>query len=573
MKTKTVKTELHSLFFSETKRNVVFPRMLSLVAMQRVMKAVLLLCALAVGSNAGATTYKLTQVTSVSAGNKYVFVRNNRALSNTVSSSALQTSTFSSTGLAGTEAYVWTLETATGGFYLKNVSLDSNQYLNNKSGKTDVSFGSKSSIWTITFTDGVALISNKSNSNRFLGETTTANTYKAYATSNLSGYEHDFTVYVLEEEEGDEPETPEDVSSGYYVKVSDVSTLEDGDAIIIVNETAKVALSTTQNTNNRGFASVSIEDNTIGSPSAKVQRLVLSKTTATINNKETTVFYFYTGSGYLYAASSSSNYLKTEDEPDDNARATITISDGNATITFRGTNTRNVLRYNSTSGLFSCYTSGQSPVQIYKEMEPSFPLVLNDFGYATYASKYALDFSKAEADGYSAWQVTDVNGSTGVVSFSQITGKVAAGTGVLLKGEPSATINIPVVASGTDLSSTNKLYGIISDTEVEASEYYGLSGSSFVKVASTTIPAGKALLPANLIDGTAARLIFVFNGTTGISLTPNPSPNGEGSLCDLQGRMVITNYKLRNTSAKFGIRNSELKPGIYIVSGRKVVIK
>ena len=326
----------------------------------RFLQSVLLLCALAVGSNAWATTYKLTQVSSVSAGNKYVFARSGRALSNSVTSGALQTTTFSSTGLAGTEAYVWTLETATGGFYLKNVSLTSNQYLNNTS-STNISFGNKNSVWTIAFTNGVALISNKSNSNRFLGETSTANTYKAYAISNLSSYAHDFTVYLLEEEEeGGDPQTPEDPQSGYFVKVSDVSTLEDGDAVIIVNETDKVALSTAQNTNNRGYASVVINDNTISDPSAKVQRLILSKSTATINDKETTVFYFYTGSGYLYAASSSNNYLKTEDEADDNARATITISGGDATITFRGTNTRNKLQYNSGSAIFSCYASGQS---------------------------------------------------------------------------------------------------------------------------------------------------------------------------------------------------------------------
>ena len=36
---KTEKTEVLSLFFSEAKRNVVFPRMLSIVAKQRVMRA------------------------------------------------------------------------------------------------------------------------------------------------------------------------------------------------------------------------------------------------------------------------------------------------------------------------------------------------------------------------------------------------------------------------------------------------------------------------------------------------------------------------------------------------------
>ncbi len=174
------------------------------------MKTMLLLCALIVGSTSSwATTYKLTNVTSVSAGNKYVFVRKSHALSNSVSSSALQTlASYSTKGLSGTEAYVWTIETATDGFYLKNASLNSNQYVNNASG-TNISFGEKSSIWTIAFTDGVALISNKSNSNRFLGETTSSsNVYKAYASSNLSSYGHDFTVYILEEEAAAAVATP-----------------------------------------------------------------------------------------------------------------------------------------------------------------------------------------------------------------------------------------------------------------------------------------------------------------------------------------------------------------------------
>ena len=148
-----------------------------------------------------ATTYKLTQVTSVEAGGLYVFEQAGHVMNNTVNSSALQTTaTYSTTGLTGTETYVWTLEAVTGGYYLKNVSLASSPYLNNSS-STTVSFGIKSSIWTIAFTDGVALISNTSNSNRFLGYTdATSYAYKAYATSNLSSYSHAVTVYKLEEE-------------------------------------------------------------------------------------------------------------------------------------------------------------------------------------------------------------------------------------------------------------------------------------------------------------------------------------------------------------------------------------
>ena len=129
-----------------------------------ILKTMLLLCAFIAGnSSVWATTYKLTKVTSVSVGNKYVFEINSSVLKNTVTSSgALQTtSTYSTIDLTGTETYVWELESATGGFYLKNAY--NSQYLNNSNSSTDISFGTKSSIWTIDFTNGVALISNTSN--------------------------------------------------------------------------------------------------------------------------------------------------------------------------------------------------------------------------------------------------------------------------------------------------------------------------------------------------------------------------------------------------------------------------
>ena len=167
-----------------------------------IVAAVMLLTMVATtGEMWGQTTYKLQQVTSVEAGGMYVFEQSGHVMNNTVSSNALQTTnTYNTTGLLGTESYVWTLESATGGFYMKNISLDT--YINNAS-STNMSFGNKSSIWTFAFTDGIALISNKSNSNRFLGYTNaTSYAYKAYATGNLNSYAHAITVYQLVEEGG-----------------------------------------------------------------------------------------------------------------------------------------------------------------------------------------------------------------------------------------------------------------------------------------------------------------------------------------------------------------------------------
>lgn len=353
------------------------------------------------------------------------------------------------------------------------------------------------------------------------------------------------------------PLAPKNIGSGYFVKVTDAGDLENGDAILIVNETGEVALSTTQNTNNRAETDIEfLSEGLIYAPSASVQKLVLVAKNEKVNDVDTDVFYFYTGDGYLYAAGASSgNYLKTEDAPDNNnnARATIAISSGDATITFKGTATRNLLKYNSSSKIFSCYGLGQEEIQIYKEVAHNESVKLNASGYATFASTYALDFTNDSE--FSAWQITDVTAST--ITFSQITGTVAAGTGVLLKGTASATINIPVAASGSNISATNKLEGITTATDIAADEYYGLSGNKFVKVNDGTVPAGKALLPAGEIPSTARELQFVFEDeTTAIRGIENGQLRMENSFFDLQGRKV-----------------AQPKKGLYIKNGKKVFMK
>ena len=118
------------------------------------------------------------------------------------------------------------------------------------------------------------------------------------------------------------------VAQGTYEKVTDVSSLEAGASVIIVNEKSNVALSTNQKTNNRGQVKITINNGVI-TPSSEVAILTLGG-----NDKDGWSFYDAANNGYLYAASNSDNYLKTQTTNNKNGRADITFSSGNATIKF-----------------------------------------------------------------------------------------------------------------------------------------------------------------------------------------------------------------------------------------------
>lgn len=162
-----------------------------------------------------------------------------------------------------------------------------------------------------------------------------------------------------------EPEQPGETTE-VWTLVTDASTLAVGDEIVIVAPEANHAMGADKG-NNRNAAGVSKSGNTV-EINDDVQIITLQA-----GNKSNT-FAFYTGSGYLYAASSSSNYLKTKSALDDNGSWSISIaSDGLATITANGSYTRNTMRFNPNNGspLFSCYASTQTLgtlVSIYKHV-------------------------------------------------------------------------------------------------------------------------------------------------------------------------------------------------------------
>ena len=174
----------------------------------------------------------------------------------------------------------------------------------------------------------------------------------------IEGVEYARTVTITQAAKPTEGEDAEPA----WTLVTDVNELAVGDQVVIVAKNANYAMSTTQNSNNRAQATVTKNGNiiTFGSD-VQILTLKAGKTTGT--------YSFYTGSGYLYAASSSKNYLKTETNLSANSSWKIEItSAGVATIKAQGSNTRNWLRYNSSNNppLFSCYSSGQADVCIYK---------------------------------------------------------------------------------------------------------------------------------------------------------------------------------------------------------------
>ena len=178
-------------------------------------------------------------------------------------------------------------------------------------------------------------------------------------------------------------------------------------------------------------------------------------------------------------------------------------------------------------------------------------------GYTTYASSAALDFANA-VDGdnnktLKAYVVSAV--SKDAVTLTEVT-SAPANTGVVLKGNASTTYSIPVIASANAVG-TNLLTAVVTATTVDYETVYVVSGGKFCLYQGTEIPAGKAYLAANLVPANASMLNFDFgSGTTAIDEVRSKMEEVRGDFYNLNGQRVAQPTK-----------------GLYIVNGRKVIMK
>lgn len=186
---------------------------------------------------------------------------------------------------------------------------------------------------------------------------------------------------------------------------------------------------------------------------------------------------------------------------------------------------------------------------------------INAYGWATYSSDKALDFS-TPIDGLTVYAVTDHTESA--LTLASITTAVPANTGLLLKGTAGTCYTIPVAASGTAPTTNLLKAGTGASVAPESGKTkYALSVNAgvacFKKItAAREIPVGKAYLEFN--ETIAAREFFALDESevTGISSIEN-------------GKMTIDNTWYSLDGRKYNGKPSA--KGVYVNNGRKVVLK
>ncbi len=189
---------------------------------------------------------------------------------------------------------------------------------------------------------------------------------------------------------------------------------------------------------------------------------------------------------------------------------------------------------------------------------------ISSYGWATFSSDYALDFSKA-TEGLEAYMITGHDGT--VVTKSQVTGTVPAGTGLLLKGA-EGSYNIPIVGSSSTNVSANLMKAgdgtsIISESG-KTKYVLGVNNNGttddtsddfaeFQKIVSTaaTVAKGKAYL--EFVGESLVKVFNIVDGTaTGVDAPVVAEAEEDGVYYNTAGQQVTKDYK-----------------GIVIVNGKK----
>lgn len=243
----------------------------------------------------------------------------------------------------------------------------------------------------------------------------------------------------------EESEAPVDPTALSWILVKDALSV--GDKVIIAASESAVAMSTTQNTNNRGQIAVTKSGSAL-TANTDVQVFEV------VSGSASSSFAFKCLNGdqigkYIAAASSSSNNMHSNSSINANASwsVEINISTGVATIVAQGSYTRNTLRYNSGNSLFSCYAASNTMADVvfYRAGLPAPEL---SFPEESYSVNIGETFTAP----------TLTNPSNVTVTYSSSDENIAlvdANTGEVLIGDEAGTVTITASFAGNSSYSAN----------------------------------------------------------------------------------------------------------------------
>ena len=197
----------------------------------------------------------------------------------------------------------------------------------------------------------------------------------------------------------------QDFSAGLWVLVTDASELNADDYIVIAAAEEDLAMKSYESGNNCGQIEITKSANLlIWNENVGVFQLLASGSNYTIQDVNTKQYLYAAGTG-------TSNHLKATDEiPADEGMAkyvwTVSFTDGVPTVKATSSN-RNILMYNASSDLFSCYASGQKAIALYKYVTELPTIELNSDDNSTVITANAgktvnvkLNRSFTAGDGY-----------------------------------------------------------------------------------------------------------------------------------------------------------------------------
>ena len=371
-----------------------------------------------------------------------------------------------------------------------------------------------------------------------------------------------------------------------YAKITSEDELYDGLEILILNENYRKAMGE-QREHNFGSVDVDLDyfDEIATVPEDNATTLILKG--------EPGAWYFMTPDGkYLCAASNNSNYLHTTETPNDNNNAKATISfdefDKSAEIIFQGDYTHNMIRFNYNNGspLFSCYSGGQRPVHIYANTTLE-KVVLNTDGYKSYVTRNAIDWGRTTSlqknvHGYMVTEFTKSSVTMVELGASDVT---IAETPLIIQGKAGKNSLVISNETGADYSNRNLLKRGYDKAESEADYMYVLQKSpqwseddpyneyKFYRLRPNRwdqIGNRQAylVLPESERDGQASTASLVIIHAT----DEEPLSEDAGVLDGINSieRTDVLNGEFYTIS---GQRVTAPKKGLYIVNGKKVLVK